>query len=269
MLPSRFWTELTSGDIEGADMARQIAVLPFAAVEQHGPHLPLGTDTFIMEGYLARVLGRLPADLPVVFLPVQSIGCSAEHGGFPGTLSLAARAALDSWSGLIDAVTQTGCRKLVLVSSHGGNSSLIDILALEARAKRGALAVIASWQRFGYPAGLFSDAECAHGVHGGQIETALMLAFRPDLVRMQAARDFASASVDVAHRSRWLRVFGRPTGFGWMAQDLSADGVAGNAAAATAATGVVCAEHGATAFVELLGDVHAFDLAGLAPRLAP
>ena len=262
MLPSRLWAELTCSDVEAAEMAAQTVVLPVAAIEQHGSHLPLGTDAFIAEGYLARVVARAPPDLEALFLPVQTIGCSVEHGDFRGTLSLTARVALEAWGGLVDAVARTGCRKLIVISSHGGNSSPIDILAQEARAKHGMLVVVASWQRFGYPSGLFSAAERAHGIHGGQIETALMLAFRPDLVRMDAARDIQSASTTL-ESNQWLRAFGRPTGFGWMAQDLSAAGVVGNGAAATVEAGEACAEFGADAFIQLLREVKAFDLAGL------
>ena len=130
------------------------------------------------------------------------------------------------------------------------------------------LIVHAAWQRFGYPDGLFTEAERAHGIHGGQIETALMLAFRPDLVRTAQMRDFRPASADFEHRYRWLRAFGRPTGLGWMAQDLNGAGVVGNAGAASAEIGHACAEHGADAFVELLRDVQSFDFAGLVTRPA-
>lgn len=268
MLPSRLWTELTFADLEKADMAATIAVLPVAAVEQHGPHLPLGTDALIMEGYLERVRARMPEALPAVFLPVQACGYSLEHRDFPGTLSLSAKTALAAWSELAGAVAATGCRKLVIVNAHGGNSALTDILARELRAAYGLLVVLAAWQRFGYPPGLFSAAEQTHGIHGGDIETSLMLAFRPDLVRMDAAATFTPASVAMARDYTWLRA-GRPTGFGWMAQDLSPDGVAGDAAAATAAKGEACADHGAACFVALLQDVAAFDLAGLVTRHRP
>ncbi len=263
MLPSRLWSELTTVDLAGAAMADAIAVLPVAATEQHGPHLPLGTDSFIAQGYLDRVLARLPDDLAVVVLPLQTIGCSGEHLAFPGTLSLAARTALDAWGGLIGDVARTGCRKLVVVNAHGGNSSVLDLLALEARAAHGLLVVLASWARLGTPPGLFSDAEHAHGIHGGQIETSLMLCFRPDLVRMAAARDFPSASATLERDNVWLRAFGRPTGLGWMAQDLNPAGTVGNAAAATAEAGHACAEHGAEAFIALLHDVRRFDMARL------
>ena len=262
MLPSRLWTELTTRDLHDADLTSCIAVLPVAATEQHGPHLPLGTDTFIMQGYLDKVLARLPSDLPAVFLPIQVIGCSIEHSDFAGTLSLSARTTLAAWTELAEAIARTGCRKLVIVNSHGGNSSLIDILAHELRARLGLFVVMAAWQRFGYPDGLFTEAERLHGIHGGEIETALMLRFRPDLVRMHLARDFVPTSIAMEQDFKWLRA-GRPTGFGWMAQDLSSDGPAGNASAATAAKGEACADHGAAAFVALLRDVEAFDLADL------
>jgi creatinine amidohydrolase len=216
----------------------------------------------IMEGYLARVLERLPADLPLVFLPTQAIGASQEHSAFAGTLSLTDAAALSAWAAIGESVVRSGCRKLVLLNSHGGNSALLERFALDLRARLRLFAVTASWARFGYPDGLFSASEIAHGIHGGEIETSLMLAFRPDLVRMGEAENFVPASLDLERDFVWLRM-NRPTGFGWMAQDLSSSGAAGNAAAASAEKGEAAADYGATAFIELLQDIEAFDLARL------
>ncbi|MFZ3338646.1 MAG: creatininase family protein, partial [Xanthobacteraceae bacterium] len=113
-LPLRDWMEMTWQDIVGGDTAHWIAVLPLAAVEQHGPHLPLGVDTYIAEAYLARVHGLLPDELPVTFLPVQRIGISAEHLAFPGTLTLPAATAIAAWTELGDSLARAGLRKLVL-----------------------------------------------------------------------------------------------------------------------------------------------------------
>ena len=263
MLPSRFWSELTSADLAAGDMTSVTAVLPVAATEQHGPHLPLGTDTFIMQGYLDATLARLPANLRAVILPTQTIGCSIEHTAFVGTLSLAARTALEAWSGLVAQVAATGCRKIVIVNSHGGNSPVLDILAHEMRAELGLMVALASWQRFGYPDDLFSEEERRHGIHGGAIETALMLAFRPDLVRLDRLGNFVSASVAMETDHSWLRASGRPTGFGWMAQDLHEAGAVGDATLATAEAGQACAAYGAEAFIGLLRDIAAFDLGRL------
>ncbi|WOJ90085.1 creatininase family protein [Methylocapsa polymorpha] len=262
MPPTKFWAEMAWTDFQHEDMANVIAVLPVAAVEQHGPHLPLGVDAFIMEGYIGRVVARLPAELPVLFLPVQTCGCSIEHADFPGALSLSAQTTIRAWTELGECVHRAGCRKLVLLNSHGGNSAILSIIAHDLRARLGMFVVMASWSRFGAPDGLFSAEELAHGIHAGDVETSLMLSFRPDLVRIEKSDDFVSASVAMENEFNWLRA-GRPTGFGWMSQDLSASGAMGNAAAADARKGEACADYGATAFIELLQDVEGFDLARL------
>jgi creatinine amidohydrolase len=262
MLPTRFWAEMTFRDFQTSDMAQTIAVLPVAATEQHGPHLPLGVDSFIMEGYIERVVARLPADLSVLFLPIQNCGCSIEHRDFPGTLSLSAATIIRAWTELCECVFRAGCRKLVLLNAHGGNVAILDVIAHDLRARLGMFVVMATWHRFGTPDGLFSPHELAHGIHAGDIETSLMLSFRPDLVRVEKAEDFGSASVDMARDFAWLRA-GRPTGFGWMTQDLSPSGAMGNATAATREKGEACADYGATAFVELLQDIEGFELTRL------
>jgi creatinine amidohydrolase len=193
---------------------------------------------------------------------VQNCGLSIEHTDYPGTLSVPAETVIPAWTKLCECVHRTGCRKLVLLNSHGGNSAALDIIAHDLRARLGMLVVLASWHRFVAPGGLFSGHEQAHGIHAGEIETSMMLNFRPDLVRMEEAADFASRSVAMEREFNWLRA-GRPTGFGWMSQDLSTSGAMGNAQAATARKGEACAGHGATAFIELLHDIDRFDLTRL------
>jgi len=262
MLPTRYWAEMVWPDFKTADMADVVAVLPVAAVEQHGPHLPLGVDFFLMQGYIERVVARLPDDLPVLFLPTQAIGTSIEHSDFPGTLSLSAPTLIQMLREIGACVHKAGCRKLVLLNSHGGNVALLNAVAHALRAEHQMFVVMASWHRFGYPDGLFSAEELVHGIHAGDIETSLMLSFWPDLVRRDAASDFGSESAAFESDFTWLRA-GRPTGFGWMAQDLSASGAMGNAANASAEKGEASADYGVTAFIELLQDVEAFDLARL------
>jgi len=255
----RDWAENGWQDFAGLDPERAIAVLPVAAIEQHGPHLPLGTDAFIMEGYLARVRQSLPDESDTVFLPIQTIGQSREHLAFAGTLTLSPEPTLAAWLEISESVARAGFRKLVIVNSHGGNSAIVDLVARELRIKHSMLAVLSSWSRLGYPAGLFSAAEIEHGIHGGEIETALMLAFRPDLVCMDKAADFTPASVAMERDFAQLRA-ARPAGFGWMSQDLNASGAIGNASLATGQKGEAAADFGAAAFIELLRDVERFGL---------
>lgn len=258
-LPRPLWQDMTWEDFRAPDIASWIAVVPIAAIEQHGPHLPLSTDLTIMEGYLARVLAALPDDLPASVLPIQPVGLSPEHLRFPGTLSLTPESALKVWTELGDSIARAGLRKLVFVSSHGGNNALLDVVARELRLRHDLLAVTTAFARFGYPEGLFTPDEISHGIHGGDIETSLMLAFRPDLVRMERAADFASEGTRMEADFRHLRI-ARPVGFGWLAGDLNGAGALGNARAARADKGHVAADHGARAFVELLRDVQNFEL---------
>ncbi len=263
-LPRRNWMDMTWQDIAGAEGAtvRWIAVLPLAAVEQHGPHLPLGVDTYIAEAYLARVQTLLPADLPVTFLPVQRIGVSAEHLSFPGTLTHSAATAMAAWTELGESLARAGVRKLLLVTSHGGNVAVMESVARDLRTRLGMLAVTVGWHRFGYPDGAFSAEEKKHGIHGGDIETSLMLAGKPETVRMEHAPNATPATVAMAGEFKWLGAY-RPAGFAWMTQDLNTTGAVGNATLATAAKGETALDHGAKAFVELLQEIDRFDLTRL------
>jgi creatinine amidohydrolase len=258
-MPARFWLDLTTEEFRARDMRRAIAVLPTAAVEQHGPHLPVGTDTFIAEGYLARMMPLVPEALDVLVLPVQTVGKSNEHLSFPGTLTLTAETAIRAWTEIGDSLGRAGIRKLVFANSHGGNVSIIDIVARDLRVRHGMLAVNAAWHRLGYPPGLFGEGETRYGIHAGDAETSLVLALRPGTVAMDRAEIFASRAAAMDQRFRHLRAT-QPVGFGWMSQDLNPSGAVGEAALATPEKGEATLDHGARAFVELLAEVDAFEL---------
>jgi creatinine amidohydrolase len=261
-LPKRDWMEMTWQEIAGADTGCWIAVLPLAAVEQHGPHLPLGVDTYIAEAYLAETRALLPDDLPATFLPVQRIGISAEHLSYPGTLTHSATTAIAAWTELGESVARAGVRKLVLVTSHGGNVAAMELVARDLRARLGMLAVTVGWHRFGYPDGAFSGEEKKHGIHGGDIETSLMLAAVPEAVRVDKAPKAIPETVAMAREFKWLGAY-RPAAFAWMTQDLHPSGAVGDATLATAAKGAAALMQGAAAFVELLREIDSFDLARL------
>src|SRR3954453_3043166 len=262
-VPPRDWTDIHWPDIAGSEPARWIAVLPLAATEQHGPHLPVGTDVMIGEAYLAQVPELLPATLPATFLPLQPVGISTEHIDYPGTLTLPAETALKSWMALGTSVARAGVKKLVMVTSHGGNSAAMTLVAQDLRAQHGLLAVTTSWSRFGVPDGLFSAEELRHGIHGGAVETSIMLARYPQTVRKQAIADFRPASIAIEKEFRWLSTQ-RPAPFAWQAQDLHPSGAAGDATKGSAAKGEQLLDHGARAFCELLADVDNFDVMRLA-----
>jgi creatinine amidohydrolase len=263
MMPKRDWTEMTWTDVAAGDTERWIAVLPVAAVEQHGPHLPLGVDSYIAQAYIARVLPLLPPDLPATFLPVQQIGQSDEHRSFPGTLSFSARTVIGAYTEIGESLNRCGVRKLVIATSHGGNVAAMDLVARDLRVRLRMMVVTCAWHRFGYPPGTFERMELRHGIHAGDVETSLLLADKPETVDMRRAVPAVPVTVKMAEDFKWLSAF-RPVGFGWMTQDLHPTGAVGDATLATAQKGEEALAHGARAFVELLQDVDRFDLKRLA-----
>ncbi len=242
----RFWADLKSPDFAKFDMARVIAVLPLAAIEQHGPHLPLDVDRALVDGVIASAFAHLPADLPVFFLPTQSVGFSPEHTRFAGTLTLKAGTIISLWTELAESVAASGVKKLVLFNSHGGQAGLLDIVARDLRARLGML--VYSVNSFNLPLGsgqdesvasvdkLFSAHEHRFGIHAGDIETSMMLALKPEQVDMAKAQDFHSTSQDRAEKFSILGD-GRSAKLAWQIQDYNPYGAAGNAAAATAGKG--------------------------------
>jgi creatinine amidohydrolase len=144
------------------------------------------------------------------------------------------------------------------------------LVAQDLRARHGMLAVTTSWSRFGAPQGLFSEDELRHGIHGGAVETSIMLARYPQAVRKEAIANFPSAAAAMEKEFRWLSTQ-RPAPFAWQAQDLNQSGAVGDARQATAEKGALLLDHGARAFCELLHDVDNFDVKRLAagPRRRP
>ena len=237
-------------------------MLPLAATEQHGPHLPTGTDIMIAQAYLARVRELLPDHLAVTFLPLQPIGISTEHIAYPGTLTLPTEIALQSWMALGEGVARAGIGKLVMVTSHGGNSTAMTLVAQDLRAKHGLLAVTTRWNRLSAPELLFGAEEVRHGIHGGAVETSIMLARYPQHVRLDKAAAFHSAAIAIEQDHRQLSV-NRPAPFAWQAEDLHPSGAIGDATLASADKGEQLLERGARGFCELLADIDGFDLARL------
>lgn len=265
MSSSRYWIELSTREV-AALPSGAIALLPTGAVEQHGPHMPLGTDALINRGIISRMLELLPAELPAVILPEQTIGTSHEHLSYPGTLSHAPPAIMDIWTTALEGAVRAGVQKLLLFNSHGGQVRLLQPTALLLRQRFSVLAFYASWFDAGYPDGMFSRDEIEFGIHAGAIETSMMLHLHPNLVARDFVDDFPSSAAKIDNEFRLLQSDpgnGRLGGFGWMMQDLHPSGAAGDARAATAEKGKVLVERAAERLAELLAEIHRFNLSRL------
>lgn len=259
MLKNGYWQDLTSVEFQEVDPETTIAVLPVAAVEQHGPHLPLSTDAVINQGIIDQVLRAAPESPNLLVLPALTIGHSLEHTGYPGTLSSSAENLLGLWVDVGRCAAKSGIRKLIFLNTHGGQVPLVDIAAVRLRVELGMLTVRASYFGFGSPDGLFDADELANGIHGGEVETSLMLHLRPELVRLEALADFDGLSARMARENRVLGVE-MPIGIGWMSQDLNEAGVCGSAAGADASRGAQLLSHVVEQFLRLLTEVAAAPL---------
>jgi creatinine amidohydrolase len=257
-----WWQDLTSPEFARLDPEATVAVLPVGAIEQHGPHLPVAVDTCLGEAIVRRALELLASGTPVLVLPTCAVGKSNEHLAYPGTLTLSAETLGRVWYEIGASVRRAGLRKLLLFNSHGGQPQVMQIAARELRIDHRMLAVAASWYSWGLPEGLFDPAEVRHGIHAGTVETAMMLAVRPDLVDMGAAADFVPVTVADDEDYPRLRALGA-TGLGWQAQDLHRQGACGDATRATAEQGHAVIEHAARRLVELLEELVKFPLARL------
>lgn len=265
MIATGYWQNLTTSELAGLDPEHTVALLPVSAIEQHGPHLPLATDAIIGEGLVRLAMERVQQG--VLVMPALTIGHSLEHVAYPGTLSIAAESLLAVWLDIGRSVARTGLRKLVLLNTHGGNAPLVQLAALRLRQESGMLVVRANYFAFGSPPGLFAQDELRHGIHGGEMETSLMLHLAPTLVRRQALANFRALTHEMAASNELLGPE-KPIGFGWMSQDLNEYGVCGNAANADARRGEALLSHLADKLAALLQECRSTPLATLRDKTA-
>ena len=247
------------GAPENVNLDGWIGVLPLGATEQHGPHLPFETDSLIAYGIINRLAKRLKENGKIFFLPVEEIGYSPEHMDYAGSKSLTYDEAINRWFGIGDELAARGLRKLILLNAHGGNSPLMSIVVTQLRIKASMLAIATSWTRFGVPAGLISSDELAFGIHGGEIETSVMMALHPELVDLEKLNNFPNFQEELSEKYKHLRAYGKHA-FGWKMQDLNPQGVVGNAAIASAQKGNKLLEHSIDGLMELILEVRQFDL---------
>jgi creatinine amidohydrolase len=258
------WQSMTTADVRRAAGTDPVVILPLAAIEQHGPHLPLSTDLDIGMGLLASAFRHLPDDFPAWVLPPQAVGSSREHVRFPGTVSLDSELLSDVICQYGVALSRCGIKRLLISNSHGGNRAALDSAGLRLREEQGLLVVKVSYFDLPRPETVdLPDSEWRHGLHGGAVETAMMLHLRPDLVRGEEIGDAQPFGQELEGILQRLRPEGAVS-FSWLADDLNRSGAVGNARRGDAVMGERLVTHYGEALADAILDARAFPLDRLA-----
>ena len=270
------WTEFESCDPKTVKMA----LLPVGAIEQHGPHLPLSVDSDIIQALTTSLSAALtdstcilPPNLiptnsmaPLLLLPLQPIGFSQEHTAYPGTLTFNPQILYQSWVEIGEAVHRTGIKRLLILNGHGGNPPVMEMVARDLRSRLGMLV----GQVNSYDLVPVNDyvplQEVRFGIHGGLIETALMLHLYPEKVRLGCIKafpstaaawdesiDFSTKTFDGQKRKRAIGLHG-PHRIGWQAQDLNLSGAIGDASLADATIGATLFKAMLSELISVLAD---------------
>lgn len=222
-----------------------VAVTVLGAVEQHGPHLPLGTDVFIGEALVERALATLDNDCSVLMMPTITIGASEEHQDFTGTLSVSPASLTDQLMAQAVGLAQAGVVRWVWVNAHGGNVGVIESAAITARAQFGLIVAKAYYPKFAPMPNGPSAEELRTGLHGGQLETSMMLAIAPELVDLAQVQDFSLTHAPWAGQAP----------VAWLAQDLNDQGVVGLASLANPAQGEALLAHYGQGVAEVISEM--------------
>jgi creatinine amidohydrolase len=220
-------------------------------VESHAPHLPLDTDLFLAESLLDAAAPLLPETVEILRLPALWLGASGEHAHARGTLSREPEALIADIEAIGEGLAHMGVKKLLLFDAHGGNVPAANIAALKLRRRFDMLAAHAHWLDFGLPEGFRPPSPPKEDIHGGWLETSLMLHFAPERVRQDLI-----APCDPRPPAAMLFPKG-PIAWGWRTDDLMGTDAAkgnwlGRPDLATAEIGHTLATHAAQNLARLL-----------------
>ncbi len=252
----RFLPNYSSTAINEMQKGRGAVLLPLASIEQHGPHLPVYTDSLIAMEVLGRAFDLLPENAPLWYLPLFPYGRSIEHRGFSGTITLTSETLMKVLSEIAESVSRSGFRRLIILNAHGGNSELVDVVMRDIREKTGLLVFgLHIYLRVAIPQAGLSDLEAVYGIHAGDIETSILLKSHPDLVNLKLAPD----SIPHFLIKKGSPPFAHALNYAWLTRDISLDGVLGNAQTADAGRGKKYLEDAAKETADLIMKIIDFD----------
>jgi creatinine amidohydrolase len=250
-------TELTSAETAAMIAAgdNPLALMMTGAVEQHGPRLPLGTDSLIAEALTARIEQKLLGTAasisgPLFLLPPLSVGCSIEHEGYAGTLSLRTLTLEHFMLDICSSLSSFGIRRLLIINTHGGNTHTLLGMLRTLRKETGVMCFLHD---------IYSSPDLApygkrFDYHAGEAETSLMMVARPELVRKH--RGAVTDAADSCQHE--LLKLDRRAAAPWYTRDVSQDGVIGDAAGAAPEIGAELLERMSSSLLTIIKEIQQY-----------
>ena len=222
---TKFWNNLTTEDISKLPR-NTIIIVPFSAIEQHGPHLPVSTDKIILDKIIEKLCQKNSKSRDFVVLPNLCIGSSSEHSSFQGTLSVNSLNYISFCINYLESIFSNKFYKFVFLNSHGGQTSHIEVISKELKAKFSKSKIVkANYFLFSGYERIISINELSHGYHGGEFETSLMLFLDKDNVRLNKIKK-GSLSPDL--KSKKIIGYEKNVKLQWDTQNISKTGIIGN-----------------------------------------
>lgn len=259
-------TELRTDEVEELDRDKTIVVLPIAAHEQHGKHLPIGTDTLILEGVIENFAKKVPQDMSVLVLPTIAVGKSNEHMSFCGTLTYGLDTLIAMLRDTAKSVARHGFEKFAMLNAHGGNTDVLNACARDMRDDCGLRPFVIDWWFTDFWADLLGRVQESprDGVfHACELETSLIMALRPELVCKEHLID--AYPPKQLRENKYVTVFG-PVTMGWVTSDISESGVIGAATKASAQKGEQMLEYAGNKLVDIFKEIAAIAPIGRGER---
>lgn len=235
----KFWKNMIFEDIASLDKAKTVVLLPISAIEQHGHHLPVGTDAMILEALLKKFVEEKDfGENNVLVAPQLFVGKSNEHMDFCGTMTFSARTLYSVVEELVDSIVKSGFQKVILTNSHGGNTDLLNLISRDLRIKHKIEIYVMDWWFTPFWSDIMEkekESESPYGVfHACELETSLMLAIAPETVSSERVVD--ETPDDMFRSNKQITLFG-PVNMGWRTKDVSKSGVIGTPSCASAEKG--------------------------------
>ncbi|WP_066398636.1 creatininase family protein [Neobacillus mesonae] len=254
----RFLPRLSSTQMQKLPKKDSLIILPIGALEQHGPHLPVFTDTLLAETVLEEALKYVPSDSNIWVLPPLPYGKSNEHLSRAGTFSLSSTTLQSVILDIGRSLKQNGFRRFLLFNAHGGNSDLLNLIAREVRLETDLMVFRLNVGGLTLEENILNETERLLGIHGGDYETSLIMASYPDWVRED---ELPVEYPELLQKSKFLRF--QKSNFAWTIDDVSSSGILGNARTASAEKGRRIYEQHGKEVAEILLEMMNFEIVSL------